>query len=87
MTDQHNGVTYDNQGRMNYHPEIHFNQGKPWLTTDQKYLINFYEKLGPSQISFDLGRTIHTVTSKAYELRKKGLMAKRSTTTTHKRYS
>lgn len=79
-------VRYDGYGRMRYNPEIHFSHGKPWLIADQNYLVDFYEKLGPSQISFDLGRTIHTVMDRACGLRKKGLMAKRSTTTKHRRY-
>ncbi len=68
--------TYDDYGRMKYHPKYHPNQGKPWTTEDQKYLIEYYEQLGPEQISFDLGRTIHTVMTRAYELRKKGVMPK-----------
>lgn len=88
ISNQLKDVTYDNYGRMNFHAEIHTNQGKPWLIADQKYLIEFYETLGPAQISFDLGRTIHTIMTKAYRLRKDGLMAKRSKNTkNHKRYT
>ncbi len=71
-------ITYDRHKRMNYHPDFHFNQKQPWTTTDEKYLIEMYEKVGPDQISLSLGRTIHTVMTRAYELRKKGLMQKRS---------
>jgi len=78
-------VTYDRYGRMNFHPELHPNQKMPWSTTDQKYLIENYEKFGPEQISLELGRTIHTVMTRAYELRKKGVMPKRTKRTTHKR--
>lgn len=78
-------IEYDPYGRMKYHPEIHFNQGKPWLVTDEKYLIEHYEKVGPEEVSFSLGRTIHTVMTRAYEPRKKGRMPKRSTNTMHRR--
>ncbi len=78
-------VTYDRHGRMNYHPDIHFNQKKPWTTIDERYLIEMYECVGPDQISLALGRTIHTVMTRAYELRKKGLMQKRSIRNNYRR--
>lgn len=78
-------VTYDRYGRMNYHPEFHPNQKAPWVMSDQKYLIENYEYLGPLEISLALGRTIHTVMTRAYELRKKGLMTKPIKKTCHKR--
>lgn len=71
-------ITYDRYGRMNYNPEFHYNQKKPWTIKDEKFLIEMYEKIGPDEISIYLGRTIHTVMTRAYELRKKGLMKKRS---------
>jgi hypothetical protein len=77
MTDpQGSGVTYDRYGRMNYHPDFHGKQKMPWTTGDQKFLIENYEKQGPEQVSLALERTIHTVMTRAYELRKKGLMQK-----------
>lgn len=69
-------VTYDRYGRMNYHPEFHGKQGEPWTTTDEKYLIENYEILGPEQVSLAMERTIHTVMTRAYELRKAGRMSK-----------
>lgn len=69
-------ITFDRYGRMNFHPDYHPNNGKPWTSTDQKYLIDYYEVEGPEAISLSLGRTIHTVMTRAYELRKLGLMAK-----------
>ncbi len=78
-------IEYDRYGRMRYHPEIHTNQGRPWLASDEKYLIEYYEKLGPEEVSLSLGRTIHTVMTRAYELRKKGQMSNRSINTKHSR--
>ncbi len=77
--------TYDRYGRMNYHPDYHPNQWRPWTTTDQQYLIDYYEALGPDQISFDLGRTIHTIMTRAYELRKNGEMPKPKRRVRHRR--
>lgn len=78
-------VTYDRYGRMNYHPDMHENQGKPWTCRDQKYLIEHYEKFGPEQVSLDLGRTIHTVMTRVYELRKNGRMPKPTKRAWHRR--
>ncbi len=78
-------VTYDAYGRMQYHPDFHPNHGLPWKTTEQKYLIERYELDGPEQVSFALGRTIHTVMAKAYELRKLGLMSKPTKIKPHRR--
>lgn len=71
-------VTYDRYGRMKYHPDFHPNHKLPWSLEDQKYLIDMYEKIGPDQVALTLGRTIGVVMTRAYELRKKGLMPKRS---------
>lgn len=80
-------VTYDKYGRMNYHPDFHGKQKQPWSTADQKYLIENYERFGPEQVSLDLERTIHTVMTRAYELRKKGLMPRPAKKVSHKRTS
>lgn len=69
-------VTFDAQGRMNYHPDYHAKQGTPWTNTDEKYLIENYAALGPEQISLTLERTIHTVMQRACALRKAGKMTK-----------
>jgi hypothetical protein len=76
---------FDSAGRMKYHPEVHFNQGKPWKVKDVNYLIKYYETLGPDQVALDLGRTIGVIGTKAYQLRKAGLMPKRTTRKTFKR--
>ena len=78
-------ITHDRNGRMNYQPELHTNHNKPWLTQDEKYLIEMYEKIGPDQMALTLGRTIKTVMDRACELRKKGLMPKRTIKTNFSR--
>ena len=77
--------TYDRYGRMQYHPDFHENHLKSWTIVDHKYLIENYERLGPEQISFDLGRTIGVIMTRVYQLRKKGLMSKPSKSVRHKR--
>lgn len=75
-------ITYDNSGRMRYHPAYHPNHGRAWTTADEQYLIECYDALGPEALSFALGRTIHTVMTRAYALRKQGRLA----TPTSRRY-
>ena len=80
-------VSYDRYGRMNYHPDFHAKQASPWTTTDERYLVENYEKLGPEEVSFALERNIHTVMTRAYELRKKGMMPKATRKVVHRRSS
>jgi hypothetical protein len=78
-------VTYDRYGRMNFHPDFHGKQGMPWTTTDEKYLIENYYTDGPEQVSLSLERTIHTIMTRAYELRKAGRMVRPAKRTYTKR--
>jgi hypothetical protein len=71
-----NSVTYDKYGRMQYHPDFHGRQKLPWTTSEERYLISNYESQGPEEVSLALERTIHTVMTRAYQLRKKGMMPK-----------
>lgn len=72
-------VTYDQHGRMRYHPDFHPNHCKPWTTQDQKYLIEMYEKIGPDQCALNLGRTLTCIAGRVCKLRKQGLMPERKT--------
>jgi hypothetical protein len=78
-------VAYDAWGRMKFHPDYHGKQKTPWTTSDEKYLIENYEKDGPEQVSLALERTIHTVMGRACELRKAGRMIKPAKKTYAKR--
>lgn len=69
-------VTYDSFGRMNYHPFYHKNNKMPWKSEDIQYIIDWYEKVGPEEISFALERTIKSVQQKATQLRRCGLLGK-----------
>lgn len=77
-------ITYDECGRMNYNPQIHFNNGKSWNEEDVNYLINWYEIIGIEEMSFALGRTEKTIMHKVHLLRKEGKM-KRPTKITRRR--
>ncbi|TKF97352.1 hypothetical protein, partial [Vibrio sp. F13] len=66
-------------------PDYHPNHGLPWKTSEQKYLIDRYVVDGPEQVSFALGRTIHTIMAKAWELRKLGVMPKPTKVPHHRR--
>ena len=72
-----NDIEYDSYGRMRYNPTFHPNHKKSWKTSEQKFLIENYTLMGPEAISLALGRTIHVVMTRAYELRKAGMMPKR----------
>lgn len=78
-------IEYDRFGRMNYNPEFHENNGTTWNHEDIQYMVDWYNLIGPEEMSFALGRTIKTIQSKATELRKKELMGKPVKQIHHKR--
>lgn len=69
-------VVYDKFGRMNYNPMFHENMNKPWPLADRKYLIEWYDLIGPEEMSFAVGRTIGSVMQRVTDLRKEGVMVK-----------
>lgn len=69
-------ITFDQYGRMQYHPEFHTRHGLPLTTLEQKYLIDNYDQLGPELCSLALERTYHSILTLVYMLRKNGLMPK-----------
>ena len=66
------GITLDNCGRMNYHPDFHPNHKQPFSEEDLEYLCKFYDADGPRAISYALGKTEKTCMSRISELRKNG---------------
>ncbi|GCD13172.1 hypothetical protein [Clostridium tagluense] len=78
-------IEYDKYGRMSYNPIFHENNGKPWYKEDTQYLIDWYDIIGPEEISFAIDRTIKSVMHKATLLRKGGKMKKPLKKTTCKR--
>lgn len=65
------GFTYDNLGRIKYHPEFHENHGKPFTEEELCYLCKFYGFDGRRSVSFALGRPEGPVQKKYLQLRKK----------------
>ncbi|URZ06434.1 hypothetical protein [Clostridium felsineum] len=67
-------IEYDKIGRMNYNPIFHARMRQPWTVDELNYVINWYDKVGPDELSFALERTIKSVMQKATDLRKQGKM-------------
>jgi hypothetical protein len=76
---------YDDCGRMKYNPLYHGKHGTPWSTEDLQYLINWYDYIGPEEMSFALERTICTINTKVVEFRKQGVMKRPSRLMKHER--
>jgi hypothetical protein len=71
--DRLDGITFDSQGRMQYNPTFHTNQGKPFVVSDLIYLCKYYTIDGPRKIGLALGRTEVTVMDRVCKLRKQNL--------------
>lgn len=67
-------ITYDKEGRMQFNEEFHFNHGKPWKNSDQKYLIERWNKDRYVDISLALGRTYATIADRICTLKKQGVI-------------
>jgi hypothetical protein len=66
-------IEYDEFGRMNYHPDIHFNHKRPWTEEDLAYLCRFHHSDGCDSLQYALGRTSKTLGSKVCDLRKEDM--------------
>lgn len=66
-------ITFDNFNRMQYHPDFHENQGKPFTVSDLEYLCKFWGFDETRTMAFAIGRTETTIASKVSSLRKSGL--------------
>lgn len=69
-------IKYDSYGRMVFNPEFHSKSGTVWSKEDLEYLKDWYDIVGPEELSYALDRTIKSVMQKAAVLRKKGVMFK-----------
>lgn len=67
-------LNFNEKGMITYNKELHPNQGQPWSEEDLLYLIEWYDIIGGEEMSFALGRTEKTISVKASNLRKEGLM-------------
>lgn len=71
-SDAIDGIEYDGFHRMRYHPEFHFNHGKPFSKDDLEYLCVFYEIDNIRTLAFALGKTEHVCRVKYMALKKAG---------------
>lgn len=78
-------IRYDRFGRMLYNPEFHTNTRKQWSKSDLDYLVDWYDKIGPEEMSFALERTMASVMQKVNSLRKQGIMPSSIKHIVHKR--
>lgn len=68
-------VEYDSSGRMKYNPRFH-KKGIAWSSEDLQYLIEWYDIIGPEEMSFALERPATSIMQRVSELRRKGVMKK-----------
>ncbi|MDF2650542.1 MAG: hypothetical protein K0Q73_6347 [Paenibacillus sp.] len=67
------GISYDNFGRMEYHPVFHFNQGKPFKLDDLIYICKYHSIDEPRTLAFAIGKTEKSIATMISKLRKEGL--------------
>ncbi|MGF7049128.1 hypothetical protein J2T13_003636 [Paenibacillus sp. DS2015] len=73
-SDAIDGIEYDGFKRMKFHPDFHFNHGKPFTMDDLEYLCTFYEIDDIRTLAFALGKTEHVCRTKYAILKKAGLV-------------
>ena len=78
-------IEYDSSGRMKYNPEFHRKHGQLWSRDDLEYLISWYDKIGPEEMSFALERPIGAVAQKVKVLRQRGIMQRQTKKVRHDR--
>jgi hypothetical protein len=70
--DVEDGLRFDKQGRMLYHPDFHPNQGKRYTEEELEYLCRFCHYDDLRSLSFALGRPETGVATQITKLRKAG---------------
>ncbi|PRR70883.1 hypothetical protein [Clostridium thermopalmarium] len=69
-------VEYDRFGRIKYNPAFHTKHKTPWSMEDLQYLVNWYDIIGPEEMSFALERPVTAIQQKVTVLRRQGYMKK-----------
>lgn len=68
------GIEYTaSNHRMRYNPEFHENYGKPFTKDDLIYMCSMWDSMKKADIAMALGKTVGTVLTKKYYLKKIGL--------------
>ncbi|SMQ75788.1 hypothetical protein SAMN05444673_2545 [Bacillus sp. OV166] len=70
--DLEDGLRFDKQGRMLYHPDFHFNNGKRYTEEELEYLCRFFDFDDIRTISFALGRPETSLATQVSMLKKQG---------------
>ncbi|MGG1638281.1 hypothetical protein [Paenibacillus sp. NRS-1760] len=70
--DKKDGITFDAQGRMMYHPEFHHNHSKKISTDEKIYIAKYVDIDGSRKVGFALGRTEHTIANTRALLNRSG---------------
>lgn len=73
-SDAIDGIEYDPNYRMKYHPDFHFSHRQPFTDDDLEYLCMFFEFDNTRSLAFALGKTEHVCRIKYYKLKKDGLV-------------
>lgn len=70
------GISFDKQGRMQYHPDFHPNQGKRLTLDELIYICKFHSVDDIRTLSYAVGKTEHSVASIVTRLRRDGSFEK-----------
>lgn len=85
VTEHLTEMEYSSNGRMKYNPEYFGQHGTPWHSDDLTYLADWYDIIGPEEMSLALERTPDSVMERVRVLRKEGAMTKLATIKNKKR--
>lgn len=72
QADLDEGLRFDKQGRLLYHPDFHPNNGKRWAEEELEYLCKFCHFDDMRSLSFALGRPETGVATQINKLRREG---------------
>lgn len=70
--DEIDGITYDNAGRMKYHPDFHPNHNKSFTTDELEYICLYHKCDDMRSISYAIGRTENACRSALAIMKKDG---------------
>jgi hypothetical protein len=70
--DLQEGLRFDKQGRMLYHPDYHPNKGKPYTEEENEYICKFYHHDDLRTLSFALGKPETGIANQLSKLKKAG---------------
>lgn len=65
-------IEYDKWGRMKFHPDFHFNHGKPYSLKESAYIAQNYRRGDVKNLAMVVGRTEHCIRSRVSYFRKSG---------------